>query len=241
MFVRDAGSGPAVALLHALPYDSRMWNHQFARLSQAHRVFAPDFPGFGRSPALDASLSMESVARELLAHVDRARIARAIVAGCSMGGYLAFAIFRERPEFFAGFALIDSRAAADSQEAKDARRALVQRAMTQGMSFLLEGATDKDRDMLRDVTPQGYKAAQQAIADRPDNTDLLPRIRVPSLVMRGADDPIVALAEARAIASALPNCEFEEVPDAGHVAPLDKPQTVTSALLRLAARCIPVG
>lgn len=237
MFVRDAGAGPALLLLHALPYDSRMWDHQISELARTHRILAPDFPGFGRSPAPEAQITMETVARELIRHFDAAGISGAIVGGCSMGGYLAFALFRLRPEFFAGFALVDSRAAADSEEARKTRHTLIRRAKTEGVSFLLDAATDKDRHMLSDVTPAGYAAAQEAIARRPDSTDLLPRIRQPALVIRGTDDPVVSDAEARGIAAALPDCEFEEVPGAGHVPPIDQPEAVSGALRRLIGRC----
>jgi 3-oxoadipate enol-lactonase len=136
MYWVSAGSGPAVLLLHAFPLDGRMWERQIADLAPEYRVLAPDIDGFGRSARPDDSQSIEEWARAVVARCRADGVDRAVVAGCSMGGYIAFAIARRAPEFLAGLALIDTRAAADSQEVRRARYEMVERARHEGTGFL---------------------------------------------------------------------------------------------------------
>lgn len=235
--IADCGAGKAVLLLHALPYDSRQWSEQIAAVSQTHRVLGPDFPGFGRSPEPPGPLTFDALATDLLAQLRASGVDRAAVAGNSMGGYLAFAMFRAAPQFFRGFALVNSRAVADSDAMKEKRAALIARARAEGLGFLFEGAPSNAIPMLKDATVAGYVAAQQAIASRADASDLLAQIRVPASVIWGTDDAGTPLSEARALAAAMPDCVFEPVENAGHVPTLEQPEKITKALQRWIARC----
>ena len=235
--IREAGAGPALLLLHAFPYDSRQWDRQIETFSARLRVLAPDFPGFGRSAAPPGGITLNDAARELLDRLHELGVRRAIVVGNSMGGYLAFALFRIDPELFSGFGFVNSRAAADGAAAKGQRAALIDKAKAQGVGFLLAGASDAERRMLAGVAPAGYVAGQLAIAERPDATALLPSITCPASVIWGMADALVPLSEAKATAAALPDCVFEPIDGAGHVPSLDKPAEVSAALQRLASRC----
>jgi len=250
MFVRAEGSGPPILLLHAFPLDGRMWSDQVRDLAGDHRVLVPDLPGFGKSPRPDGNPSLEDWALEVIALCKSEGFESALVAGCSMGGYVAFAILRAAPQFVAGLALVDTRAIVDSQDARRARYEMVEKARHEGTGFLqsvelplgphtLRARPDvvaRTKVMLADATPVGVMTAQRAMASRQDSRALLATIRVPTAVVRGEDDPIVAHAEAESMANAIEGAKLVTVPDAGHLPPIECPEPVTDVLRAVAAR-----
>jgi len=100
----EAGSGPPALLLHAFPLDGRMWRAQISDLSDDHRVIVPDMPGFGRAAAPNGMQTLDDWAVAIIAYCRERGADRPIIAGCSMGGYLAFAIQRTDPSFARAFA-----------------------------------------------------------------------------------------------------------------------------------------
>ncbi len=91
---RGRRHGTALLLIHGFPLDHRMWAPQLVGLSPDVRVIAPDLRGFGRSEVTPGPLTMEQHADDLAALLDHLEIERAVVAGLSMGGYIAFAFWR---------------------------------------------------------------------------------------------------------------------------------------------------
>jgi pimeloyl-ACP methyl ester carboxylesterase len=207
-------------------------------------------PGFGRSERLAGAPSLDEWARGVLAWCKAHDVEQALIAGCSMGGYLSFAIARQAPRFATAFAFIDTRAAADSQEAKRGRYEIVERARHEGTAFLtaakphvsaytLEHRPDVVAEVLAltaDATPVGVMAAQRAMASRKDARSLLPAIDVPVTVIRGEDDSLIPQAEAEAMAAAIAGARFVSIPRAGHLSPLEDPQAITQELRLLLER-----
>src|SRR5207247_6620341 len=116
-------------LIHAFPLDARMWSAQMDR----RHVVAPDLPGFGGSPAATGDvLTMDLGARWCLDALDAAGLDRVVVCGLSMGGYVAFELWRQAPQRFAGLILANTRAGADTPEGAEARRALAARLGSEG-------------------------------------------------------------------------------------------------------------
>lgn len=247
---RDAGSGPALLLLHAFPLDSRMWTAQIDALSADFRVVAPDMPGFGKSGRPLEAPSLDDWAAQLLDECKTIGVERAVVGGCSMGGYLAFAMLRRSPKFIAGLALIDTRAGVDSQDVRRARYEMVEKARHEGIGFLTKAdppvspATLSDRPdvvaaaraMTADATAVGVMVWQRALTARKDAHDLLASIDVPTCVVQGADDPIIPRAEAEEMGSRIRAARFLLVPSAGHLPPIEQPDAVTEALRDVLAR-----
>src|SRR5687768_10218295 len=90
--------GPAVILLHGFPLDRGMWRGQLAGLGARARVVAPDLPGAGHSPApASDTLTMEAIADEVLELADALGFDRFVLAGLSMGGYVALDLARRHP------------------------------------------------------------------------------------------------------------------------------------------------
>ncbi|HEU5475260.1 MAG TPA: alpha/beta hydrolase [Actinophytocola sp.] len=241
-----------VVLLHALAADPGMWAAQHGELTAAgHPVVAPDLYRLAeRSPGPP---QLDALAAELVAALDRAGLDRVLLAGCSLGGYLAMAVLRKAPERVAGLALLGTRAAGDDPAARLARLAFAERItnpaearlLTDRMVPRLLGATtraDKPEVLARVaavarlVPGPDIAWAQRAIAGRAPGYDVLTRFTGPAMVLAGTEDELVPLAEARRTARVLQQGTLRLVPGAGHLLPLEAPRVITSALRSLLDR-----
>jgi 3-oxoadipate enol-lactonase len=251
--IRVKGDGPEIVLLHAFPYDGRMWDGQADVLATSHRVLVPDMPGFGGAAAWPITPHVDAWASGLLHALQQMSVTKAIVAGCSMGGYLAFALMRAAPDFVQGLALIDSRAVPDTKDRRAARLADAERIVREGRTFFVDrtmrplddelsaypAAHELAEKMLADATSRGLADALVVLASRPDSTPQLAAIAVPTVVVRGTNDSIVIHDEAVGLAAAIKEATFVEIDGAGHIPTFERPDQVTAELLALSARCQP--
>jgi pimeloyl-ACP methyl ester carboxylesterase len=240
-----SGDGPALLLLHAFPLGLFMWEAQAEALA-AHRVIRFDARGFGGSDPGQGALSMEGIADDGALLLDHLGVAKAVVGGCSMGGYAALAFVRRHPQRLAGLVLQDTRAGADTEEAKTGRATLAAKVLAEGASAavsaflpkLLGETTWRERKALVDAlqarilatSPQAIAAALHGLAARPDSRPTLAEVRVPTLVLVGAEDVLTPPAESEAMAAAIAGARLEVVPRAGHLANLERPDAVNAAL-----------
>jgi 3-oxoadipate enol-lactonase len=225
--------------VHGFPLDRSMWAGELCVLSDAARVIAPDLRGFGQTAPAAGATSIASYAADVRSLLDALAIDRAVVGGVSMGGYVALAFARLFPERLRGLVLVDTRAAADSAEARrgrDESAALVRSAGPAALAErmvpkLLCAATLRAGDSLPRLLygiverqgVDGIVAALAALRDRPDATPALRGIAVPTLVVHGEDDAVIPLAEARSLAAAIPGARLEVLPEAGHLPNLERP------------------
>ena len=242
----DRGRGPAVLLLHAFPLAASMWDAQAEALSATHRVVRFDARGFGGSGVGAGPLTMERIADDGAALLDLLGIEKAVVGGCSMGGYAAFAFVRRHPQRLAGLVLQDTRAGADTAEAKANRATTAAKVLAEGASAAVEAflpklvgeTTHRERpdivarlrERILSASPQGIANALHGLAARADSHETLPTIAVPTLVLVGAEDVLTPPAEAATMASAIPKARRDVIPRAGHLANLENPDPVNAAL-----------
>jgi 3-oxoadipate enol-lactonase len=240
------GGGPAVLFLHAFPLGMFMWDEQVEALAASHRVVRFDARGFGGTPPDEEALTMERIADDAAALLGLLGIEKAVVAGCSMGGYAAFAFARRHPEKLAGLVLQDTRPGADTAEARANRAALAARVLAEGAvaaaeAFLprLVGETThrerprlvaRLRERILATSPRGIANALEGLAERADSQPTLASIRVPTLVAVGEEDVLTPPAEARAMAAAIAGSRLEVIPKAGHLSNLEDPHAYTAAL-----------
>lgn len=237
--------GPGFLLIHGFPLDRRMWQEQVAGLSDTVRLIVPDLRGHGRSAVPPGPYTMEQHADDLAGLLDHLGIRRAVVGGLSMGGYVAFALWRRHAARVAGMVLMDTRAEADSPAARDQRNARIATVRAEGVPPLAHdqlpamlAASNLKNDALRQValdimlaqTTEGVVNALGALRDRVDNRDLLPAIDVPVLVIVGEEDRVTPPEVAAGIAESIPGAELLLVPRGGHLAPLENPGDVNRAL-----------
>lgn len=244
--LHDTGTGDAVLFLHAFTMDASQWDHQVAGLSAGMRCVRVDLWGCGESPPPPAGApSLDTFAATVLEVLDSRNIGRVAVVGLSMGGYLAFALWRLAPERIRALVLCNTRAAADARGPRDDRLAmadLVER--EQSVEPIVEPMVarllspmaqdeahivDPVRGRIRRCTPAGIAFAQRAIAARQDSTVLLDSITVPTLVIAGTQDAIVGPDEVRAIAGGISGARYAEL-DCGHLSNLELPHPVNDLL-----------
>jgi 3-oxoadipate enol-lactonase len=245
----DEGSGqPVLLLVHGFPLSARMWQPQIAAFSDRYRIVAPDLSGFGDSevPPERGAYTIDGYADEVAAIVSALGLDRVVLGGVSMGGYVALAVARRYPQILAGLVLADTRAEADSDEARRRRseqqvflsaRKDVDPLVDGLLESLLskraparEEATDQVGGLMRAMDPNGWIGSLEAMKRRPDATPGLAGITVPTLVLVGEDDGLTPPAAAEALAGAIPHARLAVVPAAGHLSNLENPQAFNAAL-----------
>ncbi|HVM44674.1 MAG TPA: alpha/beta hydrolase, partial [Candidatus Thermoplasmatota archaeon] len=133
-----------VVLLHGFPLDHRMWSAQKEALERAgFRVVVPDLRGFGKAPLGRGAAGMREFAGDVLRLADRAGIGRFVLAGFSMGGYVAFEVARQAPDRLAGLALVDTRAEPDGDEARAGRAKTAEAVRQQGVQVVADAMLPK--------------------------------------------------------------------------------------------------
>jgi pimeloyl-ACP methyl ester carboxylesterase len=241
------GEGPAVLFLHAFPLGLVMWDGEARALEATHQVVRFDCRGFGGSPPGDGLLTMERIADDAAALLDHLGIGRATVCGLSMGGYAAFAMVRRHADRLRALVLADTRPGADSAEGRQARASLAEKVRQEGASAAAEAFVPKllgetthrehpevvarVRDIVMGTSPRGIADALAGLAARADSTPTLREVRVPTLIVCGAEDTLTPVSESRAMNEAIPASRLEVLPGAGHLANLEAPAAFQGALL----------
>jgi 3-oxoadipate enol-lactonase len=250
--VKDLGSGLVLLFVHGFPLDHTMWQAQIDEFSQRYRVLAPDLRGFGQSTLGDGLVTMRRYADDLAAMLDRLSVKNKIVfCGISMGGYIAWQFWQKYAERLAALVLCDTRAVADTPQAKTGRAELAARVKAAGPQAAADAmlpklfgpesqrdhpaAVAKTRAAILRNSPAGIAAALDGMANRPDASDTLAGINVPTLVIVGELDTLSPPAEMRGIADSIPGAQFSLIPAAGHMSPLENPGAFNAALIRFLA------
>jgi pimeloyl-ACP methyl ester carboxylesterase len=202
----DVGSGQAVVLLHGYPFNRTMWREQVEALRPGYRVITPDLRGHGETSGTDAPATMDEMAEDIAALLDELEIKRAVLGGLSMGGYVAFAFYRRFGTRVRALVLADTRPQSDTDEARRNREQQAEKILTEGMESIADDflkkvltpatisqkpeTTNRVREMILKTNPQGAAAALRGMAARRDQTDLLPEIIAPVLIIVGSEDQI---------------------------------------------------
>jgi 3-oxoadipate enol-lactonase len=224
-----------IVWIHGFPLTSAVFDPQ-----RPLGGLLPDLPGFGNAPPPTGELTMDDYARRVL---DATPHERAIFAGLSMGGYIAFAIARLAPERVGGLILIDTRETPDSDDARKGRFDTIEKVRKEGVEvvvssmlpkMLTSGAPQELKDRARAImmssSKEGVIAALRAMATRADSSALLPSLRVPVLVVVGEEDTITPPADAERMASAIPNATLVRIPNAAHLSNFERPDVFNAAV-----------
>jgi len=231
----------ALVLIHAFPLSGAMWGHEVRALRDAaDPIIAPSLPGFGGTAVPRGDASMDDYADSVVAAMDTAKTDRAAIAGLSMGGYVAFALWRRHRDRVERLFLADTRAEADSEEARDKRLRLAALIREHGIEALLKtpppwlrkGSPHWDPllKMIRGQTPDGVAQGSIAMADRPDSRPDLPTINVPTAVVVGEEDEITPLEMSQTMVDQIPGATLSIIPGAGHISNLEAPTAFEAAL-----------
>lgn len=238
-----------LALIHAFPLNARMWEQQLTLADRGWHVLAPQLRGFDLSAATDPpASSVDDYAGDVIDLFDALHVEQAVIAGVSMGGYIAFAMFRHAARYFHGLVLSDTRAQADTPEGVEGRKRMIAVVRAKGPAAVADEMlpkllADETREAHPDIaervrglvlasSSEAIAGALTALMTRPDSTPMLSRIHCPTLILVGERDGITPPALSEAMHKAIAGSELEVIPRAGHLPNLEQPEAFNRALAR---------
>jgi pimeloyl-ACP methyl ester carboxylesterase len=247
MAYTDVGRGTPLLFIHGYPLNRHLWEPQVEGLSQEARILAPDLRGHGESQVIPGHYSMEMFADDLNAFLDALSITQpVVVCGLSMGGYVALAFLRKYTTRMAGLILTATRATADSPEARIGRDQAVAMAKEKGVSAIAETMlpkmlspktyerkpelVDRVRAIMNHTSLEGVLGDLNGLKQRIDSTPTLSHIKLPTLILAGADDQIIPLKEAQSMQASIPGARLVVIPDTGHLLNLEDPAAFNLAI-----------
>ena len=241
----EKGTGRTLVLVHGFPLDHRIWQAQLEGLSGVCRVIAVDLKGFGKSRSNEA-FTIDSMADELVLFLKGVNAYPCVLAGLSMGGYIALSLASRHPEALAGLIIISSKSQDDPPAAKEGRQKMAQLAQEKGSVAVAEQMLPR---MLAEQTSKGNPElvakmrqimeacpantianASFAMRDRADRTADLPGLNMPVLVVLGSGDSFLPVEGGRRMAEACRNGRFVLVEGAGHMPCMEAPAATNAAI-----------
>jgi pimeloyl-ACP methyl ester carboxylesterase len=229
------GEGPVVLLTHGYSATSQMWQGQIGPLAKAHKLVIWDMRGHGRTDSPDdVSLYSEpKTVADMAALLDHVGADKAIVGGLSLGGYMSLAFHRVHPERTRALLIIDTGPGYKNDEARAGWNAnAIKRAEkleAEGLAAL--GGSPEVRQA-QHTSAKGLANAARGMLTQRDAAVIssLPEVKVPSIVIVGANDtPFLAASDY--MAAKIPGCAKAVIPDAGHAANIDQPEAFNRALM----------
>lgn len=159
LFYRKYGKGDVLVLIHGFPEDGELWSAITSVLKDAFTLIIPDLPGAGNSGGIDSKVTIDQLATAIKSILDKEGITQAVIAGHSMGGYIAMSFAAQYPEMLKGLSLVHSTATADTEEKKEARRKAIKLLEKGGKEAFVKG-------MIPNLFSEGFKKANTAIIER---------------------------------------------------------------------------
>lgn len=242
--VKVHGQGQPLVLLHAFPLTSAMWENQFEIFTKKFKVILPDLPGFGQS-ALQSEPSVPDMGLQVGHLLEHLNIQEPVIlGGLSMGGYAAFEVLRQFPKKIKALMLFATRATPDSSEAKENRFKSIEAIEKFGLepyvkkiikSQLGKTTQEKHPELIHKAisimltnSKESAINGLKAMAVRRDSSDLLSKIKMPVLVVAGAEDGIAPAEEMRSMHQKIDGSEFHAIPECGHLINLEQPSLFNS-------------
>lgn len=243
----DTGEGIPLILIHAFPTDQNLWVPQQQELKNHFRVITLDLWGFGHSASVDGkAVTMTDYADEVHQLMQQLHLDKAILAGESMGGYIALAFLEKYPDNLSGLVLSNTQAIADTEENKAKREASAVEVLQHGTTefinafmpkALSSGASDEMRTSLHGIlTAQPATAMASALrgmALRHDTSTLLEHTSLPILIITGEEDILISSQQSKNMHQLAKNSTLVVLANAGHLSSLEQPQQWNNALIAL--------
>jgi len=240
------GDGLPVVLLHPFPVHHAFWLPVAEALSTRYRLVMPDLRGHGESGVGEGPATVEKHAADISRVMDDADIGRAPLIGVSIGGYALFEFWRKYRGRVAALGLCNTKAPADSPEARGGRLQAAKDVLERGteqfcesmISKVLAKTTRQTRPdlvddalrMMRQMSPEDVAQVQRGMAARPDSIETLRTINVPTLLVTGDEDPMTGVNEAELMHQHTSGSQLRVIPKAGHYSPWEQPQDAATIL-----------
>lgn len=247
MHVRPkGGTGPALVFINSLGTDLRMWDEVCAQLPQDWATLRMDKRGHGLSETAPEGYGIPDLAEDVIAAMDDAGLATAILVGCSIGGLIAQHVALMAPERVTGLVLSNT---ASTLGAAEGWRTRIEAIRENGMAAMAEGILPRWfgptmlahptaplwRTLLARTDQDGYIATCAAIAGT-DITERLGEITQPALVLGGKHDLATQPEVVEALARALPRADLVMFDTTGHLPAIEGPEGFTEALTKFVER-----
>lgn len=257
MMVWERGpiDGIPIVMVHGFPLDHSMWSNQIDGLDpdgDRFRIICPDLLGCGASDTIKDGTSMEQIADQLAAILDEIGVSGPVVfCGLSMGGYVGWQFLQRHGSRVSHLVASNTRASADSEEAALGRKRMSTSVVLMGIQPIADammltlfysdpsGAGKDENDQAKreqinktiaSTEVQTIAKLQLAMAARPDMTEFLDQINVPTLVISGRHDTITPVEEMQEMADAIPGSTFVCIENAAHLVPLERGQEFNQAV-----------
>ncbi len=243
---RATGEGPPVLLLHPFPANHELWLPVAEALASRYRFILPDLRGHGDSEVGDGPATMEKHAADIARVMDDADVGRAPLIGVSIGGYALFEFWRRYRGRAAALGLMNTKAGADSPEARSGRLQAANDVLERGTETFFQsmiprllGKTTRETRpdlvdgalrMLRKMSPEDVAQVQRGMAERPDSIDTLKTVNVRTLIITGDEDILTGVNEAEVMHQQISGSQLRVIPKAGHYSPWEQPEEVTKLL-----------
>ena len=237
-----------LVLIHGFPLSPAMWAPQFAMAERGWRIIVPELRGFGDGAADPPVTSIDDYAADVIDLLDGLHVETAVIAGLSMGGYVAFSMFRHAPRYFHAMILADTKSEGDSPEAVTGRKNLQQLVREKGQAAAAEAllpklvgeSTRRDRpevvDTLRRLitgnSVESITGALTALMTRPDSTPTLSGIHCPALILVGDEDGLTPPPLSEQMHRDIAGSELVKIEGAGHMSNMEQPELFNAALAR---------
>jgi len=235
-----SGSGKPLVLIHGFPFDSSIWDEVVPLLEGSFDLIRPDVRGFGESTTVGTVYSITDMADDIAGLIDSMDLEKVVVAGHSMGGYVALAFAKKYPSRVSGLALISSQARADTPERREGRYKEAKEVEKNGTGFIVDGmiaklsSNERVQNSLRNVMSKqkipGVIGALKAMAEREDTTEMIAPIKYPLVLIHGGADVLIPIDRAQEIRAILPSSHMIELPGVCHMPMLESPEGTAKAL-----------
>ena len=259
IFVEEGGNprGTPVIFVHGFPFSHEMWEPQLGPVGRSYRVVTYDVRGHGKSDVGDGQYSVESHVDDLFGLLDDMKLTHVIAVGLSMGGYILLRALEREQQRFTAVALCDTRAEADTDEAKIRRFASIAAVKKNGSAAFADGfvkavfapgsltsnpgAVDKIRRTIAHTPALSIAGTLLALASRTDTTRSLASITRPVLILVGEHDVTTPPEASRLMHERISGSELHIIPGAAHMSNLENTAVFNEHLLAFLRRVAPAS
>lgn len=256
IFHQRMGQGSPIVLIHGYPLSGALFARVANELARNHTVITLDLRGYGQSHAPGVTDSVNVYAEDALAVMDKLGLQKAVVGGMSMGGPTALSMYKMAPGRFDGLVLIDTHFKDANPAEKGIWDGVAQMAEKNGnediipflLPQMLTGKTRMEQKaqveyltaVIKPASRNALVSGAKALASRPDATELLGTISVPTLVVVGQDDPLYGVEIAQMMQQKIKGAQLHVVPGAAHAAIFEAPQDAGGAIANWTGK-LPTG
>jgi 3-oxoadipate enol-lactonase len=254
IFTEGSSNNKAIIFVHGFPYDHTMWDKQIDELKSNYFCVTYDIRGLGQSPIGDGQYTIESFVDDLETIIAELELRKPVLCGLSMGGYISIRAVERNESNYSGLILCDTRSSADTAEGKIKRADNIRKINVFGvkqfvsdfvpMCFSVKSITDSNEEYSKVLNKSlnsnaiGVKGSLLAMAGRTDTTSYLGKIKIPSLLLCGEDDRLTPPDVMELMAEQILGSQFEIVPGAGHMAPIENASFVNSRIKKFLSKIL---